>query len=469
MHASQALSVGLAQCFVSTLWQGAALAVLVGLGLRSVPGTNATTRFAIWLTAFFGLALLPLAALAPRLSAVSSAGVAVARTTAPHFHFDLDPRWAWGIALLWVCGSVYHAASLILNGFRLRTLRKTSTLADHAALDPQVQRVLAEGKGIELRLSDRVNAPCAVGFLRPAILIPGWLWSRLSTEELRQIVVHETAHLRRRDDWTNLLQKLALVAFPLNPALYWMERRLCLEREVACDDAVLATTASAAKYAACLAGLAEKRLLRRSALLAPGAWSRQPELLLRVQGILNRKRNASTRVAGQVAAGFSAVALGGIFFLGQTPQVVSFVAPQPVQYAANAPFRTDLDSYPASPNRGVFHPVSFMPQTKNTAPARLKVPVAAHRAPRRSNPHPAVARQTVVQPVMAPPAQPLYQEVGILQSPATGRTWVVLSVWRPTPAQPCHGTAANPANATSSPAPSSAASAIQTGWLLIRI
>jgi hypothetical protein len=49
-------------------------------------------------------------------------------------------------------------------------------------------------------------------------------------------VLHEMEHLRRGDDWTNLLQKLSLVVFPLNPALIWIERQLCLERELACDD-----------------------------------------------------------------------------------------------------------------------------------------------------------------------------------------------------------------------------------------
>ena len=51
--------------------------------------------------------------------------------------------------------------------------------------------------------------------------------------------MHEMEHLRRGDDWTNLLQKAGLVFFPLNPASFWVERRLCAERELACDDCVL--------------------------------------------------------------------------------------------------------------------------------------------------------------------------------------------------------------------------------------
>ena len=49
-------------------------------------------------------------------------------------------------------------------------------------------------------------------------------------------MLHEAGHLRRRDDWMNLLQKVGLVLLPLNPVLMWIERRLCLERELACDE-----------------------------------------------------------------------------------------------------------------------------------------------------------------------------------------------------------------------------------------
>jgi beta-lactamase regulating signal transducer with metallopeptidase domain len=64
------------------------------------------------------------------------------------------------------------------------------------------------------------------GFLHPRILIPPALLERLTSPELQQVVLHEMEHLRRRDDWTNLLQKMGLVLFPLNPVLLWVERRL---------------------------------------------------------------------------------------------------------------------------------------------------------------------------------------------------------------------------------------------------
>ncbi len=99
-------------------------------------------------------------------------------------------------------------------------------------------------------------------------------------------MLHEVGHLRRADDWINLLQKVSLVVFPLNPVLIWIERRLCLERELACDDAVLRMTKAPKAYATCLTNLAEHRLGRRAAALSLGAWERKSELARRVHRIL---------------------------------------------------------------------------------------------------------------------------------------------------------------------------------------
>jgi hypothetical protein len=151
------------------------------------------------------------------------------------------------------------------------------------------------------------------------------LLSRLNEDELAQIVMHEMEHLRRRDDWTNLAQKLALVMFPLNPVLVWVERQLCLERELACDDQVLRATNARKAYAACLANLAEHSLVRRGVSLALGAWESRPELVRRVHRILSRPagemgRRQVTAVVSLLMAGLVAGADG----LAHAPRLVSF-------------------------------------------------------------------------------------------------------------------------------------------------
>jgi len=140
--------------------------------------------------------------------------------------------------------------------------------------------------------------------------------------------MHEMEHLRRRDDWTNLIQKISLALFPLNPALNWIERRLCVERELACDDCVLNATSAGRAYASCLTTLAEHSLRRRIASLALGAWGKRSELAQRVDRILLGQKSSLARTPGYVLTGvFIAGLLGGVVSLARTPMLVSFSSP----------------------------------------------------------------------------------------------------------------------------------------------
>jgi len=108
--------------------------------------------------------------------------------------------------------------------------------------------------------------------------------------------MHELAHLQRRNDWTNLAQKTLKALLCFHPAAWWIESRLSLEREMACDEAVLATTASPNAYAHCLVSMAEKSFGRRAAALTQAAVNRTRQTSLRVAHILHfdapKKRSA---------------------------------------------------------------------------------------------------------------------------------------------------------------------------------
>jgi hypothetical protein len=149
-------------------------------------------------------------------------------------------------------------------------------------------------------------------------------------------VLHEAEHLRRRDDWTNLLQKICLALFPLNPALAWIERRLCREREMACDDGVVSVTNAPRAYAACLASLAERGLERRAEALSLGAWQRRPELVHRVHSILRRKGALGPVETRVLLGALSAGLVFGAVELSRCPQLVAFVPAAHVDMAAEA-------------------------------------------------------------------------------------------------------------------------------------
>jgi beta-lactamase regulating signal transducer with metallopeptidase domain len=316
-----------ATTLVTSIWQGAVIVCGLEIALRLMPRISAAHRFAVWAAGFvvaLGLPWLPL--LHFGASAAESAGSGATGSSAAPL-LQLDARWVLAIAALWAGALAVRGASLALHSVRLRRLWKA---AQPVAMSEALAAALGTVRGGRATIctTEMLDRPSVIGFLAPRILIPAWLMARLTPGELEQIVLHEAEHLRRRDDWTNLVQKLVLVAFPLNPALVWMERRLCREREMACDEGVVRITNAPRAYAACLASLAERGLERRAEALSLGAWHGRPELVHRVHGILWRKSRLSKGAAVAMLGTVGCALIAGSVEMARCPQLVAFVPQQ---------------------------------------------------------------------------------------------------------------------------------------------
>lgn len=381
-----------AGAFVASLWQGLVLAAGAWVFLRMVPRATAAVRFAVWTAVFAVLALLPfLHALGGRAGQPLAAHGAM---------LHVDVRWSFVIAGLWAAMSVGRVAMLVAGAFRLRGIWKRATPVKAADLP-----AFAEGlRGVELCTSHDVDRPSVIGFFSPRILVPQGVFESLSPAELEHVVLHEMGHLRRRDDWINLAQKVGLALFPLNPMLVWIERRLCLERELACDDDVLRLTRAPKAYARCLTNLAEQRLERRSAALSLGAWERRSELGRRVHSIL-RGGEGMGRVQARFVLGVIVIALvGGATELARCPKMISFADSQAEVQAA-------------VPARSLYEPVlstaaNAPRETLLKASAPAAVVPTVHRKARRA------ATGTVLQ-----------QAKRVQPAPARVQQWVVMTSW----------------------------------------
>jgi hypothetical protein len=223
-------------------------------------------------------------------------------------------------------------------------LRRSCTAIVEADLDPVVRKTVEAisasrpvtspssrsifssifSRSIRIASSDCVRVPAAIGFWRRTIVLPTWALRELSPEDLNVVLLHEFAHLRRWDEWTNLIQKIVRALFFFHPAVWWIEQRLSVEREMACDDAVLAETANPRGYATCLIALLEKSLAHRGWSMAQAAVHRAREASLRLAQILDKNRPAATRVwkpALGIAGVFSVICLA---VLPHAPQFVGF-------------------------------------------------------------------------------------------------------------------------------------------------
>ncbi|HEX6503147.1 MAG TPA: M56 family metallopeptidase [Terriglobales bacterium] len=324
LAALDALARIAAERMLNSIVAGLVLTILVWALVRMVPRTNAGTRMAVWLALLVAVPALTLVAM---LMPVSSSA-----STLMNLRIVIPEHWAFLIALAW---AVISATALLRIGFglwRVRRLRRACSPIDVAALEVSVAATVEQfrpKRRVVLLRSQSARVPMAVGFFQPAVILPDWILSELSSPELSAVLLHEFAHLRRWDDWTNLFQKILQALFFFHPALWWVDRRLALEREIACDDMVIATTNNASAYARCLLDLAEKSLLRRSVALAHAAVHRVQHMSLRVRRIMDSTRPQAT--------GVSKLALASVMVLSGACLVAVLHSPTLIAFQDSAP------------------------------------------------------------------------------------------------------------------------------------
>jgi beta-lactamase regulating signal transducer with metallopeptidase domain len=327
---------------VNCLIEGTLIAIVAGAVLRAARLQNSNTKFAVWFSALMGIAALP--ALAGVSSSVAWGGIVwthatnIPAQTLSHSAITLPGSWALYVFAAWAAIAGWFLLGLARSLWHLHVLRKNCIPVDPASLEVRLRETLARSgslRAVELCTSERVNVPTAIGLMKPAVILPSWVMQELSAEELNQILLHELAHLQRWDDWTNLAQKLVKALFFFHPAVWWIEKQVSLEREMACDDAVVAETASPRAYAECLARLAEKTLLQRnlvrrnlgqrSVALAQAALGRIRQTSLRVAQILDGNRRAGAATSWKPAVAFvAAFAIACVALISKAPRLISF-------------------------------------------------------------------------------------------------------------------------------------------------
>jgi beta-lactamase regulating signal transducer with metallopeptidase domain len=278
----------------------------------------------------------------------------------------------WGIALFSVWALV--AGTLLVRLARgyaaVARMKRDATPLD----DPRVLALLRSAghrRRATVARSLLVDVPCAVGFRRPMILIPQRLAASLDGDDLARVVLHESAHLQRYDDWLNALEQVVCALQFFQPALHVARRGIDFEREVACDDRVLEDAGEPLRYAECLARIVSRGVRGSRVAVAPGFMLRRAQVVGRVRRIVDRSRDASPHLR------FAAVALTAVVLaatLGiarlQVPVVAAAVAATPVVVAVPA--------VPAKPARAV---LVAKPMRSNAVPTRsAHAAVAAKRA-----------------------------------------------------------------------------------------
>ncbi len=173
---------------------------------------------------------------------------------------------------------------------------------------------------VRLLESGLVKVPMVAGFLKPFILIPIGLIANLPAEQVEAILLHELAHIRRRDFMVNLVQSFAEILFFFNPAVLWLSSLLREEREHCCDDMAIAVTQSKTGYIHALVSFQEYQLENATplAMAFPG---KKDQLLNRVKRIIdNSNKTLNTAERSFLVLCFSLIGILTMVFAQPAPK-----------------------------------------------------------------------------------------------------------------------------------------------------
>src|ERR1700722_10910321 len=304
-----------AERMLNGMLEGMAIGLFAWVLLRLTGRRNSSTRFAVCFSALLAIAALTL------LSAVSGS------TQTGSSAITVPGAWALDIFFIWAAIASVLLLRVGVGLVQLRNLRTSCVEIDPAGLDPLLQATLQEFQSVRrvtLCHSDRLQVPTAIGFVHPLVVIPSWALHELSSTELNSILIHELSHLHRFDDWTNLAQQILKALLFFHPAVWWIESHLALEREMACDDAVLALTGNPHGYAQCLVSIAEKTFLRRSLALAHAIVNRMRQTSMRVSRILDPNHSNGTRIWKPALYSVAAAFVISLVSFSHAPELVTF-------------------------------------------------------------------------------------------------------------------------------------------------
>ena len=154
----------------------------------------------------------------------------------------LSHRWAFLLAMVWLCGFVAVLLARCLLWERISASKRNAVRLERGREVEALRRIehlAGIARPTEMLLSQAPLEPGIVGISHPVLLWPETISRHLEDGHLEAILAHEVMHIRRRDNLISTMHMLVEAIFWFHPFVWWLGARLVDERERACDEAVL--------------------------------------------------------------------------------------------------------------------------------------------------------------------------------------------------------------------------------------
>jgi beta-lactamase regulating signal transducer with metallopeptidase domain len=227
--------------------------------------------------------------------------------------------WQW-LTFVWLSGATLVSGAMVVLHLRMahRVRRDRVEPSRDAVASLRAVCAIAGVKRLpRLIVTGAVRSPALFGLVRPAILLPRELADLRDPASLHLILLHELAHLQRRDLWSQVAASFILALHWFNPVAWWAARRLRAEAEMAADAWALRRTNAneAHRMGEVLLGLAQHAvtgwMLWFGAATMLGISENKRDLRRRIEALMDVARGRRTWWLMGLAV-FSALAVAGL-------------------------------------------------------------------------------------------------------------------------------------------------------------
>jgi bla regulator protein blaR1 len=265
----------------------------------------------------------------------------------------LNSNAKW-MVLTWLLIITLQVVRLTIGLYSVRRLKTTKVFCAGDYLNSRITelcRQLHINKQVQLLQSGIAKMPAVIGYFKPVILFPAAMLSSLTANEVEAILIHELAHIRRKDFVINILQHLVEIVFFFNPAVSWVSSLIKSERENCCDEIAVTQTGSRQNYIRALLSFQQFNL---SAVypMANAFSGEKNHLINRVKRIIyNNNKTLNNMEKKFLAAGLLITGLCVFAFTSNSAQQkeapTQITAPAASATEKNIPVTTDTVPAPA--------------------------------------------------------------------------------------------------------------------------
>lgn len=230
--------------------------------------------------------------------------------------FPTLEMWFPVLVAIYVAGVAVMTIKLSVDLVQLQQIRKKQVFPIDEVWEKHLTKLknqLLIPRKVKLLISQYIQVPVMIGFLKPVILLPIAMFNNLTAEQLEAILLHELAHIKRNDYLLNIFQSIVETILFFNPFVWWISKNIRLEREHCCDDLVLKNQVQPLHYAKALVALEEYRLTVNS--LAMAAADNKQHLFHRIKRIMEMKTKNINYTQKLLAVMIIAVGLVSIAWL----------------------------------------------------------------------------------------------------------------------------------------------------------